>query len=698
MTHLSENSKRLQEHTAVAFQLQELGNLYNEEPKVYLFHLPSGRTDQDASRSQSAFHQIADFCARSNEESTICILTTPPDVARLQPYLESSLRFQLWVAIKTSTPSINTQDGQLQARHIALLVLTRYQGSLRHTKTRIKYSYCPACGKTTKDYGGKKHLYHEYGTLVSDVWRDVEIDGSGDICPIVDRLCDLFGVEPYTALEVIDLTKCADLVPKPETQAALEQRALFQLPKVVPPSRSQLVNGDCLQVLKSMPDNSVDFCFADPPYNLEKKYDGYNDALELREYFAWCDEWLSELARVLKPGRTCAILNIPLWAIRHYQHLASILKYQAWIVWDALGFPVRMIMPSHYSILCFSKGEPRPLPGLHDAERTLLERESLSPLAEFFCSRSSCISERCKNGISDQGELTDLWYDIHRLKHNSRRVDHPCQLPPTLMHRLISLFTNPGEVVLDCFNGAGTSTLTAQQLGRGYIGIELSKQYHELALQRHEELSQGIDPFGKKDTIPTAKNSPVPRLPKQVYQVSKKVLQLDVKRIAQQLGRLPTRAQVAALSKYPIEYFDNYFVSWGEVCAAARTTGMSELPLDKPQETQLALFANDFSQATDYALPVSRTLRTNEASHAKNYMNTGRKVSVTVTDRAKATINGKAYHIVPNPNGGWDVKKSGADRASRHFERKSDAVKYGRRVSQNQRSELIIHNAGRTIH
>jgi hypothetical protein len=79
-------------------------------------------------------------------------------------------------------------------------------------------------------------------------------------------------------------------------------------------------------------------------------------------------------------------------------------------------------------------------------------------------------------------------------------------------------------------------------------------------------------------------------------------------------------------------------------------------------------------------------------------MNTGQEVSVTVTDGAKATINGKAYHIVPNPNGGWDVKKSGADRASRHFERKSDAVKYGRRVSQNQRSELIIHNADRTIH
>ena len=586
MAHVSENSRRLRYHTTVAFQLEELERFHDDTARVYLLRFPTERDDQDAADSHNAFQKVADFCGKLSSESTVCILTSAPDAARLQPYLESALKYQLWIAVKTSSPCKNVQDARLSECHAALLVLTRYRDSLRHTKTRIAYSYCPACGKTTKDYGGKKHVYHEYGTLMSDVWRDIETDVRTDIDPVTDRLCDLFGVEPYTTLEVVDLSQCIDLMPKPRDKTIREQKPLFRLPKVTASSSSCLLNLDCIEGLKSLPDDSVDFCFADPPYNLQKVYAGYNDALELREYFNWCDQWLAELARVMKPARTCAVLNIPLWSIRHYQHLASILRFQAWIVWDALGLPVRMIMPSHYTILCFSKGDPRPLPGLLQAERSTLEKESLSPLAEFFCNRSSCVARRKRNGISDRGELTDLWYDIHRLKHNSRRVDHPCQLPPTLMRRLISLFTYPNEVILDCFNGAGTSTLAAQQIGRQYIGIELSEQYHKIALQRHDDLNRGQDPFGKKDLIPTAKNSRVPRLPKQTYEVSKKVLQLDVKRIAQQLGRLPTHAEVEALSKYPIEYFDTYFVSWGEVCAAARTTGMSEKP-GKSAELQL---------------------------------------------------------------------------------------------------------------
>ena len=62
------------------------------------------------------------------------------------------------------------------------------------------------------------------------------------------------------------------------------------------------------------------------------------------------------------------------------------------------------------------------------------------------------------------------------------------------------------------------------------------------------------------------------------YAVSKKVLQLEVKRIAAELGRLPTKDDVKELSEYPLEYYEQYFVSCGEVCAAARTTGMTEDP------------------------------------------------------------------------------------------------------------------------
>ncbi len=121
-----------------------------------------------------------------------------------------------------------------------------------------------------------------------------------------------------------------------------------------------------------------------------------------------------------------------------------------------------------------------------------------------------------------------------------------------------------------------------------------TEEYHQLALQRHQELSMGIDPFRKRDETPKAKNSPMDRLPKQRYAVTKKTLQLEVKRIAQQLGRLPTRLEVAQMSRYPIEYYDRYFISWGEVCAAARTTGMSELPPpNHSQSGQLLLWGDE---------------------------------------------------------------------------------------------------------
>jgi hypothetical protein len=592
MAHWSEGSRGLEIDPVKIDALSQLDGLAHDGPGVYLFWLPFPRTSADAADSRGHFEKLAKRCAEVEEASVVCVLTTPPDAALLLPYLERGLKFQLWVALKTKPGAYAPAAGAFENRHAALLVLTKYGGPLRHTKTRVQYTYCPVCGKTTKDYGGKKHTYHEYGTMLSDVWRDIECDPAESIDPVVERLKDLFGLEPYRRLRLFDARGCEALRPagrvevvNPAARVAAERpEALFE---------SRLVNGDCLEALRDIPDDSIDFCFADPPYNLKKKYDHWDDALESIKYFEWCDRWLSELCRVLKPGGTLAVLNIPLWAVRHYQHLSSFMNFQAWVAWDGLSFPVRMIMPAHYAVVCFSKGEPLPLPGLSAVAKSEGDAEALTALNETYCLRAQCVSRRRRSGQPDRSPVNDLWHDVHRLKHNSRRVDHPCQLPPALMRRLFALFTRPGEVVLDCFNGAGTSTLVAQQMGRRFVGIELSRQYHELALLRHEQLARGADPFGKVGSVPAAKNSPVQRMPKQKYEVSKKALQLDVKRIAGELGRLPTREEVRRLSRYPIEYFESYFVSWGEVCAAARTTGMSEnslTSLDRGEETQPSLY------------------------------------------------------------------------------------------------------------
>ncbi len=76
--------------------------------------------------------------------------------------------------------------------------------------------------------------------------------------------------------------------------------------------------------------------------------------------------------------------------------------------------------------------------------------------------------------------VSDVWTDIHRMKHNKYRDNHPCQLPLHLLERLILMTTDEGDTVLDPFSGTGTTALAAKRLGRNYIGFELDEQYIEI--------------------------------------------------------------------------------------------------------------------------------------------------------------------------------------------------------------------------
>lgn len=582
MAHLSENSQRL----AITISTPQDGadliaSTYGLN-EVCFIKLPIGDKAQ-ANFLSSAGQLVREISANLSPQATLIVLGDVSDLVHIHAEVEAILRYQLWIAIKRTDTVNPPGDAELLHQHIGAVVYTKYEKTLRHTKTRIPYTYCPACDKTSKDYGGKKHTYHEYGTLISDVWRDICIQPNDNIDIVLERFADLFGLHPYREMRVFDLkflSEARHIISQPIiTTDAVHATRL----------KSTLLNGDALSELRKLPDNSIDFAFADPPYNLKKAYLGYTDDMAIADYFRWCDQWIDEVARVLKPGGTFALLNIPLWSIRHFLHLETVLTYQNWIVWDALSFPVRLIMPAHYSILCFSKGESRPLPGLTGRSGVIdVPNESgtfdvFAPLQEGYCLRQQCISRRSRLRMNDRGVLSDVWWDVHRLKHNTRRVDHPCQLPPQLLYRLIALFTKPDDIVLDPFNGSGTTTLAAHQLGRRYIGIELEARYHQLALNRHQEIIRGLNPFRKEERELTVKNSPVERVKKQKYVVPKKTLQLEVKRISELLGRLPSRADVIEYGEYPIHLYDEYFSSWGEVCAAARSTGMKETRDEYPE-------------------------------------------------------------------------------------------------------------------
>ena len=549
---------------------------------VYLFHHSTLRKEGEAITVDFFDKNYSFFSENLPDESIVCFLLEPLATCHLIAQLQNKLHYRLWVAISRKEPIY--RENQLPNHHVALVVFTKNHGSFKHSKIQIEYTLCPSCGKTTKDYGGKKHLYSPYGTLMSDVWRDIKYSDEDYPEQIVARLADLFAINPYKHLHYYNYQNSNKIFyrakPKPKN------RNLHHYDGTI---RSQLIQSDCLKAMRMLPENSIDFVFADPPYNIDKKYENWCDDIHIETYFRWCDQWIEAIHRILKPGRIFALINIPLWIVRHYLFAKTLFQFQDLIVWEGLGLPIRNIMPAHYGIICLSKGTAFPLSNYETNVSSNIPFSAGQSLKEWYCLRPSCVKMRNIPTITDRIPLTNIWWDIHRLKHNSKRVDHPCQLPPSLMKRLIFTFSKENETVLDPFNGAGTTSLVASMMNRKYVGIEISEKYHQIALKRHLELDEGLDPFRKKKNIPQSKNSRVKRLEKQKYKISKKDLQLEVKQIALALGRKPNKEDIKNNSKYPLQYFEDYFIDWGEVCAAIGDKGMNEnLKYPKNKSMQLS--------------------------------------------------------------------------------------------------------------
>ncbi len=239
-------------------------------------------------------------------------------------------------------------------------------------------------------------------------------------------------------------------------------------------SLDQVILGDCLEKLANIPDNSIDVCFADPPFNLDKKYATYDDQKSLDDYLAWCEKWLVELVRVTKPTGSILVHNIPKWLTYYAAILNKHAHFRHWIAWDAMSTPLgKTLLPAHYGILFYSK----------QAKGT--------KFYEIRAPHKTC--RECGAYLKDYGGkkdqmhpfgylVSDVWTDIHRIRHSKRRdEEHPCQLPIHLLERLILMTTDAGDVVLDPFLGTGTTAIAAKNLGRHYIGIELDPIYEKIA-------------------------------------------------------------------------------------------------------------------------------------------------------------------------------------------------------------------------
>lgn len=227
-----------------------------------------------------------------------------------------------------------------------------------------------------------------------------------------------------------------------------------------------LYQGDCLEVMRALPDRSVDCVFADPPFNLAKDYGGgVDDDLDGADYLTWSQRWIDEAVRLLKDGGAFFLYNLPRWNVHLAAHLDRFLAFRHWIAVDikfSLPIPGRLY-PSHYALLYFVKGAR---PARFDPPRL--------PLA-------AC--RHCGGELRDYGgykdkmnplgvNLTDVWYDIPPVRHRRYKNRRANELPLKMLDRVLDIATAEGDVILDPFGGSGTTFAAAELRGRRWIGIE----------------------------------------------------------------------------------------------------------------------------------------------------------------------------------------------------------------------------------
>jgi len=242
---------------------------------------------------------------------------------------------------------------------------------------------------------------------------------------------------------------------------------------------NQILPGNCTEILNSLPENSADLVFSDPPYNLQLQNDLYRpnrtkvDAVDdswdkfssFAEYDAFTRAWLSACRRVLKETGT-------IWVIGSYHNI-----YRVGAIMQDLGFWI-------LNDVVWIKTNPMPnFRGVRfaNAHETLIWAQKKQGAKYIF-------NHHAMKALNDDLQMRSDWTlplatGNERIKSNGTKA-HPTQKPEALLYRVILSASNKGDVILDPFFGSGTTGAVAKKLGRCFIGIERDRKYIKIAQKR----------------------------------------------------------------------------------------------------------------------------------------------------------------------------------------------------------------------
>ena len=256
---------------------------------------------------------------------------------------------------------------------------------------------------------------------------------------------------------------------------------------------NKIYNEDCISGIKNIDSETIDIIICDPPYNIGKDFGNNSDKQKMQDYLIWCDEWIKECIRILKPNGSLYIYG--------FSEILAFIRVRIdinvrWIIWHytnkvtpSLNFWQR----THESILCCYKEKP------------IFNRDDVrEPYTDAFLKNAAGKVRKSTKGRFSNGE-TETVYNAHEngalprdvIKISAlaggagkkERVDHPTQKPLELCEKLIKASKNGENTTLVVpFAGSGSECVAAKKMNIKYIGFEINEEYVDLCNKRLVEI------------------------------------------------------------------------------------------------------------------------------------------------------------------------------------------------------------------
>lgn len=241
----------------------------------------------------------------------------------------------------------------------------------------------------------------------------------------------------------------------------------------------KIIYADALGALKTLPDNSVDLIFADPPYNIGKNFNGKIEKWETEEsYLEWCYEWLDLCIQKLKPSGSFYVMTATQFMPYFDIFLRKKLTILSRIVWsyDSSGVQAKKYFGSMYEPILFC---------VKDKNNYTFNSDDILVEAKSGAKRKLIDYRKAVPALYSSVKVPGNVWEYTRVRYRMDEYEnHPTQKPIALLERIIKASSNEGDLVLDPFSGTFTTCFVAKELNRSSIGIEIQDEYVKIGLRR----------------------------------------------------------------------------------------------------------------------------------------------------------------------------------------------------------------------